>query len=541
MTAFSERSTDASAIATTTDLLLAPSLAAELSGGSSANARCARLVHGSCGELTSEMHALLHARLRLATTLMAAGLAIFLVRHLLGGPQFGLLLLVSHILVTAVLGAVSAILWFRCPVSLSWLRAAEVISFAVPTVFFALIERAMVLDHAARGYFMFNSGMWLILLFTYALFIPNTRRRAAVVIGVIAATPIVLMVEISLLNPEVARLITINDCINAALTMGVSAAAAFFGVDAIHSLRHEAFEARQLGQYHLRERIGAGGMGEVYLAEHELLKRPCVIKIIRPDRAGDERILARFQREVRATAKLTHWNTVEIFDYGRTQDGTFYYVMEYLPGMSLAALVERFGPLPPERVIYLLRQACDALREAHSAGLVHRDIKPANIFAAQLGGVFDVVKLLDFGMVTRPVDEQPVDLTGPGLITGSPLYMAPEQAVGDDVDARADIYSLGAVGYFLLTGQPPFTGDNPMKILMAHVHEPVVPPTQHRPEVPVDLEEVILRCLAKEPDRRYPSAEELARSLATCESADAWSRDEAARWWRERFEQRVTV
>ena len=174
---------------------------------------------------------------------------------------------------------------------------------------------------------------------------------------------------------------------------------AIFGTHTINTLRVEAHEARMLNQYRLGRKLGGGGMGEVYLAEHQLLKRPCAIKLIRSERAGDAHTLARFEREVRATAQLSHWNTIEIFDYGRNDDGVFYYVMEYLPGLSLADLVRRYGPMPPARVIYLLRQACDALHEAHEAGLIHRDIKPANLLAAYRGGLHDVTKLLDFGLV----------------------------------------------------------------------------------------------------------------------------------------------
>lgn len=191
---------------------------------------------------------------------------------------------------------------------------------------------------------------------------------------------------------------------NQALALGVGALIAIVGVRTMRILRFEAFEARQLGQYHLRRLIGRGGMGEVYLAEHRLMRRPCAIKVIQADRVGDPRALARFEREVRSIARLSHWNSVDIFDYGHTADGTFYYVMEYLPGLSLQQLVDLHGPISTGRAIYLLRQVCDALSEAHQAGLVHRDIKPANIFAAERGGQFDVAKLLDFGLA-KPVME----------------------------------------------------------------------------------------------------------------------------------------
>jgi len=298
--------------------------------------------------------------------------------------------------------------------------------------------------------------------------------------------------------------------------------------------RSKAFEARQLGQYRLIAPLGAGGMGEVYLAEHNMLKRPCAIKLIRSEQAGDPHVLARFEREVRMTARLSHWNTVEIYDYGRTEDGTFFYVMEYLPGLNLEDLLERHGPLPAERVVHLLRQTCQGLREAHAVGLIHRDIKPGNLFAAQRGGLYDVVKLLDFGLV-KPVAEIPsARLTQEGAISGTPLFMSPEQARGlGDVDARSDIYSLGAVAYTLLTGRPPFERKSPMEVMIAHARDDVTPPSQLQPDVPADLERVILRCLAKRPQDRFQDTDSLEQALADCAAADQWTQARAARWWQE--------
>jgi serine/threonine protein kinase len=265
-----------------------------------------------------------------------------------------------------------------------------------------------------------------------------------------------------------------------------------------------------------------------------MLKRPCAIKLIHPDRAGDPRVLARFEREVQMTARLSHWNTVEIFDYGRTDDGTFFYVMEYLPGLSLEDLLERHGPAPADRVIHLLRQTCQGLREAHEVGLIHRDIKPGNVFVAQRGGLYDVVKLLDFGLV-KPVDENPsARLSQEGGISGTPLFMSPEQARGlGDLDARSDIYSLGAVGYALLTGRPPFAGTNPLDVMIAHVRDEVVRPSQIQADVPADLECVILRCLSKSPEDRFHDVDSLEQALAECAAADRWTRWHAASWWRE--------
>jgi serine/threonine-protein kinase len=264
-----------------------------------------------------------------------------------------------------------------------------------------------------------------------------------------------------------------------------------------------------------------------------MMKRPCAVKLIRPEKAGDPRVLARFEREVRATAKLSHWNSIDIYDFGRTADGTFYYVMEFLPGHNIGEIVEDYGPLPPARAVYLMDQVCAALAEAHGIGLVHRDIKPANIFCAYRGGVFDVAKLLDFGLA-KPAFESDGDarLTMEGTITGSPLFMSPEQASAEDgVDGRSDIYSLGAVFYYMLTGQPPFMADNPLKVMIAHVSQEVVPPRKLNSELPVELEEIVLRCLEKDPDHRFQDVMALRRALGELMLVDTWSSDRAHEWW----------
>jgi serine/threonine-protein kinase len=287
-----------------------------------------------------------------------------------------------------------------------------------------------------------------------------------------------------------------------------------------------------MGHYRLKKKLGAGGMGEVYLAEHLLLRRPCAIKMIRPEQAGDPKLLKRFEREVRTMATLTHANTVEIYDYGHAQCGSFYYVMEYLPGWSLEELVARHGPLPAARVVHLLRQVCGALREAHSIGLVHRDIKASNLIVCERGKVYDVAKLLDFGLVKHhTIEGNDTRLTQQGVLSGTPAYMSPEQAMGlSDVDARSDIYSLGAVAYYLLTGAVPFERATTMQVLTAHARDPVRPLTQVNTDVPADLEQVILRCLEKEPDRRYQDAESLEQALAACASAGRWSQEQARAW-----------
>ena len=412
---------------------------------------------GSAPHLTKETESLLRLRLRYAALMLLIGFSAFLVRHvagvLTGEPLYASLLGV-HVLVVVVLGFITALLWRHSDVSIRTLRIAELFIFGLPAVFFLMLQYHVTLDAGSRRFMPPPLPFWLLLIFTYGMFIPNTWRRGAVVIGAMALAPVLLLVGMLVAIPQVAESMTVTGIMQHVLVLMIAGVASTVGTHLVNTLRREVFEARQLGQYSLLRTLGAGGMGEVYLAEHRMLKRPCAIKLIHPDRAGDPHMLARFEREVRMTAQLSHWNTVEIFDYGRTDDGTFFYVMEYLPGLNLQELLDRHGPLPAERVVYLLRQVCQGLREAHQVGLIHRDIKPANVFAAKRGGLYDVVKLLDFGLV-KPVGENPsVSLSQEGGISGTPLFMSPEQARGQsDLDGRSDIYSLGAVAFALLTGR----------------------------------------------------------------------------------------
>jgi serine/threonine-protein kinase len=476
-------------------------------------------------------------RLRASALILLIGFCVFLLRHIVGALTDDLFepwLLAFHLVVVLVEGVMAVGLSWQRIVSTRRLRVAEIVIFGLPAVFFLALQHQSTLFDVERGFMPPPSPTWLLLIFTYAMFIPNTWRRAAVVIGDMALAPLLLTTAMMLGYPAVARVISLADIVQHVLTLVIAAIAAVFGTHLINALRREAFEARQLGQYRLIERLGAGGMGEVYLAEHRMLKRPCAIKLIRPDKAGNPQALARFEREVRMTAGLSHWNTIEIFDYGRTEDGTFYYVMEYLPGLSLETLLDRHGPLPAERVIHFLRQVCGGLREAHSIGLIHRDIKPGNIFAAQRGGLCDVAKLLDFGLVKSVAEQSSKQLTRDGAISGTPLFMSPEQAQGgQNVDARSDIYSLGAVGYALLTGRPPFEAPSAMEVIVAHARDEVTPPSLLQADVPPDLERVILRCLAKRPEDRFQDAESLEQALAECGSANRWTQSHALQWWNE--------
>jgi eukaryotic-like serine/threonine-protein kinase len=495
---------------------------------------------GRAPHLTKETESLLRLRLRYAALMLLIGFSAFLARHvagvLAGEPVYASLLGV-HVLVVVVLAFITALLWRYSDVSIRTLRIAELCIFGLPALFFLMLQYHVTLDAGGRRSMPPPLPFWLLLIFTYGMFIPNTWRRGALVIGAMALAPLLLLVAMLVAIPLVAESMTVTGIMQHVLVLMIAGVASTVGTHLVNTLRREVFEARQLGQYTLLRVLGAGGMGEVYLAEHRMLKRPCAIKLIHPDRAGDPHVLARFEREVRMTAQLSHWNTVEIFDYGRTDDGTFFYVMEYLPGLNLQELLDRHGPLPAERVIYLLRQVCQGLREAHQVGLIHRDIKPANVFAAKRGGLYDVVKLLDFGLV-KPVGENPsVSLSQEGGISGTPLFMSPEQARGQsDLDGRSDIYSLGAVAFALLTGRAPFDGMNPMDVIIAHARDAVVWPPQHELHVAADLKCVIHRCLAKRREDRFQDVDSLEQALSGCAAADQWTHLNASRWWHENDE-----
>ncbi|MEO8188855.1 MAG: serine/threonine-protein kinase [Acidobacteriota bacterium] len=299
-------------------------------------------------------------------------------------------------------------------------------------------------------------------------------------------------------------------------------------------LRRSIVRARRLGHYRLLEKIGEGGMGVVYRGEHEMLQRPTAIKLLLPGRAG-EQDLRRFEREAQLTARLTNPHTVSVYDFGRTPEGAFYYVMEYLDGIDLERLVRENGPLPPGRVVHILRQVCEALAEAHGIGLLHRDIKPANILLSESGGLSDVAKVLDFGLVKEVNKPDAKTLTRDDVLAGTLNYLAPETIQGTgSPDPRSDLYALGAVGYYLLTGHPVFEG-SPVQVLHDHVQTPPDPPSVRLGrKIPRQLESVVLDCLEKDPNTRPESAEALIERLDACDDVPPWSVEEARRWWRDR-------
>ena len=517
-------------------------LAGNSAGATDPARRRIDLVEGSAPHMSVETRSLLRRRLRLSALLLLAGFGSFLFwstsQYALGNPWEGGALFAWHLGVTALLGFLALKLCGKCDLSMTKLRVLEGLVFGAPAIFFVMLnyhrlQLASAAD-AASPHVPNIIGGWLLLIFCYAQFVPNTWRRAGVVVGLMAAAPIAINGLAYLRSPPFADLVRREfggALTEQALMVAIAALSAIVGVHSIGALRREAFVARQLGQYRLKKLLGSGGMGEVYLAEHQMMKRPCAIKVIRPEKAGDPQVLARFEREVRATAKLSHWNTIDIYDYGRTPDGTFYYVMEFLPGHNIGELVNEHGPLSAARIVYLMRQVCDALAEAHGHGLIHRDLKPANIYAAYRGGVFDVAKLLDFGLAKPLAEVGAAGLTQEGSITGSPLYMSPEQASSEEVDARSDVYSLGAVMYFMATGRPPFAYENPLKVMIAHASEDPEPPRYLNADVVPELEEIILRSMEKRPADRYQTVVELREALERVPIEAEWTSRLAADWW----------
>jgi serine/threonine-protein kinase len=445
-------------------------------------------------------------------------------------------------LVECLIGAV--VLWRSQGMSSRSLRLWELTHFGIVAAYFGLLrfERLAYWDGGRTNplslpfWGLVSLQGFIPLILAYGVLIPNTRRRSLLVVAALTAVPFAALAAAAAASPALREIDVTPVFIQSALILLFPSAIAVFAAARASALQRRAFEAErraeQIGQYALKRKLGEGGMGEVWLAEHALLKRPCAVKFIRPELAAHPTTAARFAREVHAVTGLTHVNTVRVYDYGRADDGSFYYVMEYLDGPTLEELVRETGPLPPGRVVYLLRQVCGALVEAHAAGLVHRDLKPSNVIIAALGGQRDVAKLLDFGLVRDLSTDAADKLTRTGMVLGTPAYMSPEQAAGESaVDARGDVYGLGAVAFFALTGRPPFQGKTLGQLLASHWSEPPPEVTDLRPEVTADLAAVVARCLAKDRNDRFPSAGDLAGALGQCECAADWSEERAAEWW----------
>lgn len=426
---------------------------------------------------------------------------------------------VLFILSLATAGAV----WLLSPareLGLHRLRAIEWIG-VLATAAFLVVDEALDLTtmRSVLAVKPMDLGLglgapWGALIVAYGVLIPSNLHHALVRTA--------LLVFCAFL-PEMLVLPRIGGFVDGAgtylaiklITVVVLSALALYGSYRIDELSEDARSARQLGQYVLGKLLGEGGMGSVYLAEHQLLRRPCAVKLIKPELAQKQSAVARFEREVQSAAALTHPNTVQIYDYGQSEDGTLYYAMEYLPGAALDSLVQRDGPFPASRAVHVMVQLCGALGEAHSRGLVHRDVKPENVMLCERGGRPDVVKLLDFGLVAglRPDTANP-SISHAGMVLGTPAFMSPEQCRGDEtVTPLSDVYSLGALGYFLVTGAPPFDRGSAVQVMAAHLHEIPRPIRELRGDVPPVLASVLERCLAKDPFERYPSAARLEEAL----------------------------
>ena len=501
--------------------------------------------HGDAGKtipldivpsMSEETCSVLRNRLRAVTLVLTLALVWWFLRHLLDVEGA---IRSYHLLVLLIIVVSCAVLSSPVPLKLRHLRLIE-LSVAVATGFFSLAADMLRMVPAAEvgdgpavvSANISNYFSWSILILVYGVFMPNDWRRATVVLIPAAFIPYLVTLAVMLWKPDMATALQEHRFDMPIPTPFLAAFTSIYAAHVIHSGRLATYRLRHFAQYRLTRLIGSGGMGEVYEGQHVLLKRPCAVKLIRPDKHDDPKALQRFEREVQATAKLSHWHTIDIYDYGQTMEGIFYYVMELLPGMNLADLVTRYGPIPSARAVHFLRQACGALQEAHDEGLIHRDLKPANLFAAQRGGAYDVTKVLDFGMVREIQVQGDPGLTAENTVGGTPLYMSPEQCMASaEVDARCDIYSLGATAYYMLTGRPPFVDSSAMLLLLAHTKEPVVPPSQLRAEIPKDLEAVVLRCLEKSPADRFQRADELGEALSRCACADGWTQKDAAAWW----------
>lgn len=399
----------------------------------------------------------------------------------------------------------------------------------------ALVEPTalMMADAFVAMLQLFGTGL---LVAIRAALVPSSPRRTLVVTAV-AGIPSILAT--SLLVPAKSGALELRPLdspvlpwlpLNAVIMWIFVVITAVFISRVIYGLRAEVRHAQKLGQYLLEKKIGEGGMGQVYRARHGMMRRPSAIKLLRGEQANETQ-LKRFEREVQLTARLTHPNTITIFDYGRTDDGVFYYAMELLQGANLERIVSVNGRQPAARVVRILSMTCAALSEAHGIGLIHRDIKPANIMLCYQGGEHDVVKLLDFGLVKELSVDAEAQLTGVSTLLGTPQYMAPESILeANTADARSDIYALGAVAYYLLAGSDVFEGKSVIELCIQHIHRAPASLASRGIEIPPDLDALILACLDKQPERRPQSAAELRQRLEACAIAP-WTADDARAWW----------
>jgi len=467
------------------------------------------------------------------------------------------------LLVLATMAAFTAYLYRANDPPLLKLRFFEVYFFVAPAASLMQMDWVLIQQSAPDPGFMMMNWFralvhFMLLVAAYGMFIPASWKRTLVATGIIGAVPFVALWIQSgrdaAVGAAVQQAMTAELFTAGVMLMMMMVAIATVGTYTIDTIRHRMADVGFAGQYHLEKKLGTGGMGEVWLARHRLLTRPTAIKMIRPevvraraavsggsgsitttDAEQVQTAMKRFEREAQATASLTSAHTIDVYDFGIAGDGTFFYAMEFLDGLDLETLVEEHGPVPVERAVYLLAQACESLADAHEHGLIHRDVKPGNIFATLMGIRHDFVKVLDFGLVKETVnDESATALTREGMTSGTPAFMAPEIALArDDVDGRADIYALACVGYWLTTGHYVFEADSPVAMVVDHVKsEPPAPSRRTELRIPREFDEVILRALAKAPEARFQDMRELAAALREVPVEQPWSEARAAEWWR---------
>ncbi|MEO1481051.1 MAG: serine/threonine-protein kinase [Myxococcota bacterium] len=508
--------------------------------------------HSAFGPSEGESEAdFLRRRVSMAGVVCGDAFLVFLVFRsveILIGGQYEMFVHASY-----VLHALTALVFFsmwlilRLPgLSVSAVRTVEAVGLLGGTL--TTILMGLHIPRAARPDFIILTGI-VLFFFARSIWVPSTARRTAILgtaIGlpmVIATYYLFIDIDAALYQEVLSRDIDVEFTAQS-MASGAAAAIAVYWVLAVataasaskvfYGLRKQVEDAKQLGQYKLERKLGEGGMGMVFRATHGMLRRPTAVKLLLPEKAGEHNLL-RFEREVQLTATLTHPNTVTIFDYGRTPDGVFYYAMELLDGATLEDIVELRVPVAQSRVLKILQQTAGALSEAHGLGLVHRDIKPSNIMLCRYGGQHDMVKVLDFGLVKQLQGASNALLTQTESLTGTPQYMSPEAITdAESVDARGDIYSLGCVAYYLLTGEHVFTGKTVVEVCSHHLHTPPTPPSEVT-ERPIDahLEALILRCLAKSPQDRPADGAELINLLEQIDLGEVWRERDAVEWWDE--------
>ncbi len=503
-------------------------------------------MHSGVGE-TTDSREFLQERVAAFGLAVAVILLLSLIGRLLLGVMFGYLKAeVAHpsFWAHAVAWVPVASVWLVCrsgPLPTRLIQLIEGIGLVLTSI--CLVVMGAYLP-AAAGAATTTAYALSFGLVARAIFVPSTAKHTAW-LGLAIGIPLVVAVYLNFLTVDLEvwnshgffrkiekkSVLARSQSIQIGFAWALTTLLAAWATRVIYGLRKDVRDARKLGQYLVEEKLGEGGMGTVYRAQHGLLKRPTAIKLLSPDRNAPED-MDRFRREVQMTAKLKHPNTVTIYDYGRTDDGTFYYAMELLEGVTLLEIVEEEGQLPESRVIHIMRQCAMALHEAHQMGLVHRDIKPNNIMMTQQGGVHDVTKVLDFGLVKSVGADPDATKTWTEAIVGTPRFMSPEQILDPpSVDPRSDLYALGAVGYYLLAGCFVFEGKSAIEICAQHLSAVPEPPSEAaRRHVHPELEQIVMQCLEKKRDDRPESGVELAERLRSV-PVERWTQQAAAQWW----------